>query len=320
MSRIPHLDRAAWHTRMAGYNSPCYAMYSSIAGGIVTDADLMVVPVHDHVVHRGDGVFETLKCVEGGIYNLAAHLDRLEQSAEGIGLVPPCSREDCLDIVLETARAAGKSDMALRIMWTRGPGGMGVAPHECPQSAYYVVAYPAARPFMQRNPEGARIGWSTIPPKPPPFAALKHCNYLPNALMAREAKERGLDFVIAVGPDDRVLEGPTENIAFVSEDGRLLTPAPPDVLPGTTLARVLELAEPLVASGALKDVASCLVSRSQANQARECFILGTSHDIVAVREREGKPLRHGPEGPVYKALSAALQNDILHNTTLRTMI
>ena len=45
-----------------------FAFYSSLWDGIVTDPAWMVVPADDHVVHRGDGVFETVKCLDGGVY------------------------------------------------------------------------------------------------------------------------------------------------------------------------------------------------------------------------------------------------------------
>jgi 4-amino-4-deoxychorismate lyase len=35
------------------------AMYSSVIGGITTDPAAMVIPMDDHMVHRGHGVFDT---------------------------------------------------------------------------------------------------------------------------------------------------------------------------------------------------------------------------------------------------------------------
>ena len=58
------------------------AFYSSQLGGIVTDPALMVIPFDDHMVHRGHGIFDTAGLVEGKIYDLEAHLDRFERSAE----------------------------------------------------------------------------------------------------------------------------------------------------------------------------------------------------------------------------------------------
>jgi len=41
------------------------AMYSSIFGGITIDPTLMVIPIDDHMVHRGHGVFDTALIING---------------------------------------------------------------------------------------------------------------------------------------------------------------------------------------------------------------------------------------------------------------
>ena len=107
-------NRPAYH---AGY----YAMYSSWWDGITTDPNLMVVPVDDHMVHRGDGLFETFKCVDGAIYNLAAHLARLEGGARTIALDLPWSRADVERIVGAVLRAGGHRDALVRIAQRRNP-------------------------------------------------------------------------------------------------------------------------------------------------------------------------------------------------------
>lgn len=40
-------------------------MYSSVFGGIVTDPAAMFVPMDDHMVHRGHGVFDTAAIMDG---------------------------------------------------------------------------------------------------------------------------------------------------------------------------------------------------------------------------------------------------------------
>lgn len=42
-------------------------MYSSVFGGIVTDPAAMFVPVDDHMVHRGHGVFDTAAIMDGSV-------------------------------------------------------------------------------------------------------------------------------------------------------------------------------------------------------------------------------------------------------------
>lgn len=41
------------------------SMYSSVVGAITTDVAAMVVPLDDHMVHRGHSVFDTTTLVNG---------------------------------------------------------------------------------------------------------------------------------------------------------------------------------------------------------------------------------------------------------------
>lgn len=43
------------------------AMYSSVVGGITTDPAAMVIPLDDHMVHRGHGVFDTAMIINGSV-------------------------------------------------------------------------------------------------------------------------------------------------------------------------------------------------------------------------------------------------------------
>jgi len=76
--------RQAAHAKAANF----YAMYSSVLGGIVTDPALMVLPLDDHMVHRGHGVFDTAILANGMLYQLDPHLDRLLASAKMARISP----------------------------------------------------------------------------------------------------------------------------------------------------------------------------------------------------------------------------------------
>ena len=81
MDKTPILTTEESLIRLRAKASPAaanfYAMYSSILGGIVTDPALMLLPMDDHMVHRGHGVFDTATLTHGMLYQLDAHLDRL---------------------------------------------------------------------------------------------------------------------------------------------------------------------------------------------------------------------------------------------------
>ncbi len=311
---IPNMDRAAWlaamDSRAAHAPVPGYAMYSSLTGGITTDPVLMSVPVDDHLVHRGDGVFETMKCVAGKIYNAEAHLARLERSASGIGLVSRWTRGEWTALIAATLRVADRPDALIRLLLARGPGSMGVNPYDCASPQCYIVVFPLPVPFMRRRPEGAHIGFSRVPPKPPPLADIKHCNYLPNALMAKEARDRGLDFMIGCDGAGHLLEGPTENVAAINQQGELIIYDAPELLLGTTLARLRQLVMPLVADKTLTGVRNWPLARGDLGTAREVWICGTSHDLVAVTRIEGQPVADGRPGPVYALAADLLAADI----------
>ena len=78
MKKIQVVERNQWKYRESVKRAKIHSMYSSATGYITTDPELMVIPIDDHLVHRGDGVFESFKCLNGSIYNLDAHLKRMK--------------------------------------------------------------------------------------------------------------------------------------------------------------------------------------------------------------------------------------------------
>ena len=206
------------------YHQDYLAMYSSVLGGVVTDPFLMTVPVDDHMVHRGDGIFEAFKCVNGNIYNLRAHLERLERSARAVYLTLPASLEHITDLVIGTIRIAGARDCLIRLFVSRGPGGFTTNPYECPSSQIYIVACnPSVYP-KEQSTEGVFIKSSSIPVKKSYFANIKSCNYLPNVLMKKEAVDAGVQYTVSIDENGFLGEGSTENIGLVTPNRTLKFP------------------------------------------------------------------------------------------------
>lgn len=296
------------------------AMYSGLLGGVVTDPVLMVLPIDDHLVHRGDGVFDSCKCVNGGIYNLQAHLARLEKSAAAVGLAMPVGRDALANIVAGTVRAGGVRDCAVRILISRGPGSFSCNPYDCPESKLYVIVTTAGVPFMTKCPAGARVAISKVPAKPPFFAGVKNCNYLPNVLMEQEAADLGVDYMIGLDPDGFVGEGATQNFGIVNHKGVLCFPKLDNILRGTTMMRVVELAEQNIGPDTpLKGVDFQHLSVEAVKSASEMLMVGTTHNVAQVREFDGEPIGSVP-GPVYKWLAKLTEDDVRENDSLRTVV
>ena len=95
---IPVLDTNAWIEKLRELERPgadnILAFYEHRFGAICRDPRLMLAPLDDHLVHRGDGVFETIRFTERKVIHLDAHLRRLANSAAGLSLTLPCPIEE----------------------------------------------------------------------------------------------------------------------------------------------------------------------------------------------------------------------------------
>ena len=302
------------------FHSGYWAMYSSVYGGIVTNPALMMLPLDDHMVHRGDGVFEALKAVKGSLYNLDGHLDRLAHSAAALALPFPATAAVLREIVIETVKAAGRHDATIRIFVSRGPGSFGVNPYDCPASQLYVMVTSSGTPFMDNHPAGGRVRSSGVAAKPASLSQIKNCNYVPNVMMKKEAVDSGVDFTAGFDDLGFLTEGAVENMGIVTRDGRLLFPKLERILTGTTMLRAVELAKSLLASGMLKGIAHTDISCQDILSAAEFIITGTTINVAAGVEFDGNPIGTGKPGPVYAALSELLDHDMHANTALLTRV
>lgn len=319
---MKQIDRNTYFTVLDKVRKPYHdrylAMYSSVLGGVVTDPMLMSVPVDDHLVHRGDGIFEAFKSIDGRIYNMHAHIKRLENSARILHFKMRLSPEDIEKLVIETVRVTGKKDCLIRILISRGPGSFCVNPAMCDGPQVYITVSVLCKPFMEEHPEGAAVGISKIPAKDPFFATIKSCNYLPNALMKYETVISGTNFMVGVDEKGFITEGATENMGIVTREKALVFPRLDGILEGTTMMRVAELAKTLRKSNVLKDVSFRDITVKEMKQASEIIIVGTTINIVAVRKFDGASVGDGKPGPIYSRLNDLLYDDMRNNKKILT--
>lgn len=292
------------------YHKDYLAMYSSWYGGIITEPALMMVPVDDHLVHRGDGVFEAFKCVDRKVYALDRHLDRMEKSAEGSFLSPPMNREQLKTAILATIRAANASDCFIRILLSRGPGGFSTNPYECPASQVYIVVSSLHLPAKEKYERGVSLKSSRIPIKKAYFASIKSCNYLPNVLMKKEAEDAGVDYTISIDEQGFLGEGSTENCGIITKKHELLVPRFGKILRGITISRMVELAQQLASAGDLTRVEEADITPEQAYEAAEIMMFGTSFDVLPVVSYDGHKIGEGKPGPFYKKFLALFREDL----------
>lgn len=287
------------------YNEEYYAFYSSWFGGIVKNPGLMLLPIDDHIVHRGDGVFDAMKAVGRSVYLLEEHLQRLFNSAEKVALKSPLDIHQLKDVILATLKAANRKEAMIRIFLSRGPGSFSVSPYDSIAPQIYVIVTRLTVPAAEKYAHGVVIGKSIIPVKPSWMAQTKSCNYLPNVLMKKEAIDRHLDFVIGVDADGHITEGPTENIMIVDKNGVIVHPKWNHILRGETMVRVCELARENGMATAVR-----AISITDLQKAQEVMITGTSQNVLPVVKFEGVKIGDGKPGNISRKLNKILLNDI----------
>jgi 4-amino-4-deoxychorismate lyase len=290
--------RQTAHAKAANF----YAMYSSILGGIVTDPALMVVPLDDHMVHRGHAVFDTATLTHGMLYQLDPHLDRLIKSAGGARIALPFARERLREIILATAAASRQREGSVRYWLSAGPGGYGLGPSECVGSSFFVIVFKQEAYPETYYRQGIEIITSQVPIKPPLFARIKSTNYLPNVLVVMEAKDRGADNGVFIDQRGMVAESSNMNVAFVTKERVFRHPPFDAILSGITIQRVLHFAERLVQQGALSSVKLADIPIDEGREAAEMMLIGSSIKVAPVVAWDGKKIGDGNPGPVTKKL------------------
>jgi branched-chain amino acid aminotransferase len=242
--------------------------------GHLVDKQHAVVPVYDHGLLYGDGVFEGIRVYNGRIFKLKSHLERLAASAHAIHLTLHYTIREIEQAVRETVAANNMKDAYIRLVVTRGAGPLGLNPFTCPKPATIVICdrislYP---PEMYDN------GMPVIVAKRPRIPvecldpSIKSLNYLNNILAKVEAIEAGVHEAIMLNTDGEVCECTGDNI-FLVRGSRIVTPpVSAGLLNGVTRLFVMNEVGPACGF----DVAERTIRLDDLFTADEVFLTGTA--------------------------------------------
>ncbi|CAM9192047.1 unnamed protein product [Chrysoparadoxa australica] len=285
-----------------------YSFYSSVLGGIVINPHLFLVPLDDHLVHRGHAVFDTCNVVAGKAYGLDFHLDRLLRNATLARIEHPWCKEDLREIILKTIAASGKRcDVMAKFFMSVGRGNFSISPQGCTAATLYVLVHE-----YKRGVHGVKewvVEPSVVPLKPPLLATVKSTNYMLNALVSMTAQDNGGTLGIQCDESGYVTECSIGNLAIVDQGGVLRTPKFDNILAGTTVKRTFVLAPKLLQAGLIEGFEFGAIHVSELLEAREVISCGGGFltPIIAVNNKE---VGDGTPGPVYKAMFTVIAKDM----------
>ncbi|HEY2574863.1 MAG TPA: aminotransferase class IV [Streptosporangiaceae bacterium] len=250
--------------------------------GSLLDESQARIPVFDHGLTVGDGVFETVKVTGGVPFTLRRHLDRLGLSASRLGLPAPD-----LAVLAEGAHAlleaSGNPDTArMRITVTGGNSPLGSQRGSEPLTTVIALA--------KLNDWGGPCDVVTVPWTRNEHGALtgiKTTSYAGNVRALAYAAERGASEAIFANTQGNLCEGTGSNV-FLVTGGELVTPPlSAGCLAGITRALILEWF-----GGGEQDVPVGALATAD-----EAFLTSTTRDVQPIKAVDGLQLAGAP-GPV----------------------
>lgn len=274
--------------------------------GQLRTEDEALIPVTDHGVTVGDGVFETLKAESGAVFAVTRHLDRLARSAQGLGLPKP-DLATVREAIAETVAANDEYDLArVRVTYTAGASPLG-SERGGAQPTLVVAIGPAHRPAEATS--AITVPWTRN--ERSALAGLKTTSYAENVVALARAKAVSATEALFADTQGRLSEGTGTNV-FVVIDGQIKTPAlTAGCLAGVTRALVLDWLraaaptnDPTTAPTLTDPLETDLPFPATLNDADEIFLTSSLRDVQAVVELDGRKIGDGTIGPVTAAVRA----------------
>ena len=269
------------------------------------------VHVLSHSLQRGSLVFDYMSAhetVDGpAIFRLREHVERLQRSAELVGLPLGHGRDAIEAAVIETLRA-NPGATAIKVSAYFASVEVDVVPLDdrvtLAVAAYHpgtdIVARKARKPdfhpvlklWIEKERKNRRD--DIVPPQ-----AKVAANYASSMGAKWAAQRAGYDDILLVDEDGYIAEGPTTNVFMVEADGRLVTPPEKSVLLGVTRSSILELAKDEGLA-----VSEERVRPERLQQAAEVFLTGTTAGVWPVGSIDAREIGTGGAGPVSERLQA----------------
>ena len=281
----------------------------SINGKLVPRAEA-VVSVFDSGFILGDGVWEGLRLVQGGVPFLREHIERLYEGAKAIFMDIGVRPGDLVKRLFECLDANRMEDgVHIRLMVTRG---VKATPYQDPRVTISPATIVIIPEYKTPNPEKSNLGLTlhTVHVRrgyPDVQDQKLNSHSKLNCITACiQAANAGADEALMLDPHGFVATCNSTHF-FIVRRGELWTSAGQYCIPGITRGNMIRLAKELGIAVFEKPF-----SLYDVYGADEAFVTGTFAGLIPVREIDGRPVRNplstdewSGAGPVSRRLSAA---------------
>lgn len=268
------------------------------------------VSVFDRGLSYGDGLYETMKALDGRPLFLKEHLKRLLHGAKHLGIVP-ASFKQFLDNISNGAIEAllkknrlHKGEAYVKIMATRGVDRASHLPTKGITPTTIIVTKKIDTQALDTLRE-VGVGAITVEDIIPAMPGLKSLNYLASVLARIEADKKGA-FEALFTKDGLILEGSSSNL-FIVKNGNLVTPPlakgpSVGILAGVTRGEVKRHAGKRRVPFSEEPV-----TLEALNAADEAFLTNSIMDAVPLVRINHRKIGNGKPGPVTRLFQGLLK-------------
>lgn len=253
------------------------------------------IPVSDHGLLYGDGIFEGMRFFNRRLFNGTKHLARLETSARATDLTIPFTQQVLTQAIEELIVQYGEETGYLRLVVTRGTGPLGLDPTHCKEASCFIIVDQLSLISDENKEKGLKLICAATRRQTGTGldSRVKSLNYLHSILAKTEARTAGADDAIMLNSQGFVAEATAANL-FVESRGQLLTPPVQDgCLAGITREEVMNIAE----SVNIK-VQEVSLTNYDLYNAEACFLTGSGAGLLPVSEIDGRQVKKTP-GDLY---------------------
>lgn len=259
--------------------------------------DQACLPLNDLGIVRGYGVFDFLRTYNGVPFKLREHVQRLQKSAQLIGLNLPWSTEELEAIAQDTLTRNTFPESNIRIVVTGGSSTDFITP--LGQPSLMVIITPVSeypRDYYEQGVKAITVQIDRF------FPTAKTLNYISAIGALQQAKQTHAVEALYVNQQSHVLEGTTTNL-FVFRGSQLITPKE-NILNGITRAVVLELANDKF------DVLEQPIYHSELSRCDEAFITSSTKELMPIVQIDDLQISDGKPGK-----NTQLLMDLFHRYT-----
>ena len=233
-----------------------HSAMTTIINGSLIDS----VSVRDRGLQYGDGFFTTMLVTGDQLLNWPGHWRRVQQSASRLQF-PEIDEQDLFTqikqaiAVFNYTKSTVNSNKVVKIIFTRGVGGIGYQMPDRPQINTILHVTPAPieierEPdthlpiFMQPTPIDLGL-CETLCGIQPQLAGLKHLNRLENVLARSEIAHKGLSEGLMLNAYQHIICGTQSNLFLIKGNSLITSLLTDSGVEGTTRYQLSQLAEGL---------------------------------------------------------------------------